>query len=110
MDPKIYKWLFDALEASKNICGFLEEKTFENYRSDLLLKSSVERQFEIIGEALRWVRDEDEKLIEGIEGWRGVISFRNILAHSYNSIEDEIVWGIIERDLPVLIERLEKLM
>ncbi len=107
MDDDVAKWLFDAFQASKYIRDFLKGKTYEDYRSDALLKSGVERQFEIIGEALKRVRDKNEVFIEEIQGWRGAISFRNILAHGYEDIDDELVWGIIEDDLPILTEDLE---
>ena len=109
MEIEIQKWLFDAHEASNAICEFLKEKDFEDYRSNLMLSSAVERQFEILGEALKRIRDKDEEFLEtSITGWRGAISFRNILAHGYDHIEDDIVWGIIESDLPQLIESIQK--
>ena len=50
--------------------------------------------------------EKDENAIERIKGCRGAISFRNILAHGYDTIDDELVWGIIHKDLPELIEAL----
>ncbi|MDA0350521.1 MAG: DUF86 domain-containing protein [Verrucomicrobia bacterium] len=107
MDDEVAKWLFDALQASKHIRNFVKGKSYEDYRSDVLLMSGVERQFEVIGEALKRVRDRDDVFIGEIRGWRGAISFRNILAHGYDEIDDELVWGIIEDDLPLLIEDIE---
>ena len=109
MEVEIQKWLFDAHQASQAIRGFLNEKDYEDYCQDLMLSSAVERQFEILGEALKRIRDKDEKFLEtSIIGWRGAISFRNILAHGYDHLDDEIIWGIIEDDLPVLIGSIEK--
>ena len=55
------------------------------------------------------MRQKDEEFLEtSITGWRGAISFRNILAHGYDHIEDDIVWGIIESDLTQLIESIQK--
>ena len=107
MDNEVSMWLFDALQAAKRIRSFVKGKSFEGYRSDVLLISAVERQFEIIGEALKRVRDRDDVFIQEIRGWRGAISFRNILAHGYDEIDDELVWGIIEDDLPLLIADIE---
>lgn len=74
-----------------------------------MLSSAVERQFEILGEAVKRVRDKDEEFLEtAITGWRGAISFRNILAHGYDHLDDEIIWGIVEGDLPILIESIQK--
>jgi len=96
MDDEVAKWLYDALQASKQIRKFVGDKSAEDYTSDALLSSAVERQFEIVGEALKRIRDRDEEFIEGIDGWRGAISFRNILAHGYDDIDNEVVWGIMK--------------
>ena len=109
MEIEIQKWLYDAHQASLAIQGFLKEKEFEDYIGNLMLSSAVERQFEILGEALKRIRDRDEEFLESsIVGWRGAISFRNILAHGYDHLEDEIVWGIIEDDLPQLIQSIKR--
>lgn len=109
MEIEIQKWLYDANKASQTIREFLKEKEFESYSTDRMLRSAVERQFEILGEALKRIRDKDEEFLEtSITGWRGAISFRNILAHGYEHIDDDIVWGIITDDLPGLIESIEK--
>ena len=109
MEIEIQKCLYDAHKASEAIQEFLKNKEFEDYIDDLMLRSAVERQFEILGEALRRIRDRDEKFLEkAINGWRGAISFRNILAHGYDNIDNEIVWGIIEADLSELINIRKK--
>lgn len=109
MEVEIQKWLFDAHQASQAIREFLKEKNFEDYTSDLMLSSAIERQFEILGEAVKRIRDRDEEFLEtSITGWRGAISFRNILAHGYDHIDEELVWGIIEDDLPKLIDSIKK--
>ncbi|MEM1221692.1 MAG: HepT-like ribonuclease domain-containing protein [Verrucomicrobiota bacterium] len=109
MEIEIQKWLYDAHQASQAICEFLREKDFEDYTSNLMLSSAVERQFEILGEALKRIRDKDEEFLETyITGWRGAISFRNILAHGYDHIDDDIVWSIVSDDLPELIKSIEK--
>jgi uncharacterized protein with HEPN domain len=108
MEIEIQKWLLDANQASQAIREFLKEKDYEDYTQDLMLSSAVERQFEILGEALKRIRDKDEEFLEtSITGWRGAISFRNILAHGYDHLDDEIIWGIIEDDLPILIESIQ---
>lgn len=111
METEIQKWLYDAHKASVTIQEFLKGKIFDDYTKDLMLSSAVERQFEILGEALKRIRDRNEAFLDkSIPGWRGAISFRNILAHGYDHLEDEIIWGIIEDDLPILIESIEKFL
>ena len=70
----------------------------------------MERKFEIIGEALNRIRSADETLLDQIRDSRSIISFRNILAHGYDTIEDRIVWGVIENDLKTLLEDVEALL
>ncbi len=110
METEILKWLFDAAEGCRNILDFTRSKDAADYGRDLLLRSAVERQFEIVGEALRRTRDRDAALVESIDGWRGAISFRNILAHGYDHVDDALVWGIIESDLPPMLATLERLL
>ncbi len=110
MDEKILKYSYDALQAMGKIIRFVEGKTFEEYNKDDFLCSAVERQFEILGEALNNIKKMDEEIFNSIEGSRGAISFRNILAHGYNTVDNVIVWGLIERDLSKLKHSIEKLM
>jgi len=65
MEIEIQKWLLDAHKASQAIREFLQGKDYEDYSQDLMLSSAVERQFEILGEALKRIRDKDDR------GWKG---------------------------------------
>ena len=84
--------------------------TLEAYQADHKTQAAVERKFEIIGEALNRIRSSDENLLERIRDCRRIISFRNILAHGYDTIEERIVWGIIENDLGNLAHDVERLL
>jgi uncharacterized protein with HEPN domain len=110
MDDYVLKYLWDAREAAHKICRFLVNKTFADYENDDMLRSAVERQFEILGEALNRVKKMDENLFLSIRGAKGAISFRNMLAHEYNAIDNLVVWDIIETDLPDLRNNLDELM
>lgn len=101
------KHFYDALEAALAIRGFITDKTFEDYVDDDLLSSAVERKFEIIGEALNRVRKEYPKDLGSITEYRGIIDFRNVVAHSYDHLEDSLVWGIASNQLELLIAELE---
>lgn len=69
--------------------------------------AAVERQFEIIGETLRGLKRADPSVASGIPDLARIIAFRNILIHGYASIDDQLVWGVVEADLPVLRRALE---
>jgi uncharacterized protein with HEPN domain len=72
-----------------------------------MLRAAVERQFEIIGEALGGLRRIDPSVADAIPDLARIIAFRNILIHGYASIDDRLVWGVVEADLPVLRRSLE---
>ncbi len=72
------------------------------YRSNRLVRSSVEREFIIIGEALAALSRVAPDIFESITHGRRIIDFRNQLTHEYPSVDDELVWAIIEYDMPVL--------
>ena len=103
MDDSKYELLEDILSCALDIKAFTKNKTLNDYSGDRLLKAAVERKFEIIGEALNRLKKMDENLIEQIRDSRKIISFRNILVHAYDYIEDRIVWSIIQENLEDLI-------
>lgn len=80
------------------------------YQTDRKTQAAVERKFEIIGEAQNRIRSADAELLGRIRDYRSIISFRNILAHGYDSVEDRVVWGIVENDLSTLIEDVRALL
>jgi uncharacterized protein with HEPN domain len=71
--------------------SFVQNRTFEDYEHDLLLSSAVERQLEIVGEALNQALRVDSSLEDRISDARRIIGFRNWLAHAYSEIDNEIV-------------------
>ena len=96
------KYLFDIQRAADRITRFCENKQFQQYQSDELLRSAVKRQFEIIGEALSRLVRLDPEVTAHIPEHRRIIAFRNILIHGYATVDDQIVWGVIENYLPSL--------
>ena len=75
-----------------------------------MLRSAVERQFEIIGEALAQLLRLDPSLRSKISNTGRIIAFRNRLIHGYSSVADDIVWGILEANVPTLREEVAALM
>ena len=75
-----------------------------------MLRSAVERQFEIIGEALSQMTRLELALTAPLTDSRRIVSFRNRLIHSYADISDNIVWGILESNLPRLREEVAALL
>ena len=75
-----------------------------------MLRAAVERQFEIIGEAMRRLLTDDPTTAARITEHGRIIAFRNIPAHGYADIDDRIVWGIVESKLPTLLEDVDALL
>lgn len=110
MQLEAKKLLEDIRQACEHILDFTEGKELRDYANDTLLRSGVERQFEIIGEALNRLAKAEPDVANQIRHYRRVISFRNILIHGYDVIEDLVVWDVITRDLPALYEQVRNLL
>lgn len=107
MDETSLKHYYDAREAARAIRRFAAGRSYDDYCTDEMLSSAIERKFEIIGEALARIRRQRPDDLRLIGKWPAIIGFRNILAHAYEHIEDAVVWGIVTEQLPRFIEQLE---
>ena len=109
MDNKINAWLEDILRSIDEIFDFLSEiKDFLEFQKDLKTKKAVERNIEIIGEAVNRITNYKNTKIE-IQNARQIIGTRNRIAHEYDTISDEVIWTIIVRELPKLKEEIIKI-
>ncbi|HKV10854.1 MAG TPA: HepT-like ribonuclease domain-containing protein [Thermoanaerobaculia bacterium] len=104
------KLLFDVVQAARLVQRFTENRSFEDYVNDPMLRSAVERQFEIMGEAIGKLAKTDPLVVERVPDYRRVISFRNVLIHGYDVVLDEVVWGVVETKLPELLKTIEELL
>ena len=110
MDDKIKVWLFDINTAIEEIESFFEvgEKMFENYRADLKTKRAIERNLEIVGEAVKRILEEDNSI--SLTNARKIVDTRNRIIHGYDSISDDVIWGIVINHLPKLKTEVENLL
>lgn len=107
MDNKINSWLEDISRSINEIFDFLPEKRdFFEYQKDLKTKKAVERNIEIIGEAINRISKHENSNLE-IKNAQKIIGTRNRIAHEYDYISDEIIWTIILRELPELKKEIE---
>lgn len=104
------KFLFDVAQAARLVQSFTQDRSFDDYMNDPMLRSAVERQFEIMGEALSKLAKTDPQIAEQVPDYRKVISFRNVLIHGYDAVLDEVVWGLVETKLPGLLKTIEELL
>jgi uncharacterized protein with HEPN domain len=107
---EVRKYLYDISEACGNIRRFTEGKSFAHYQADLVLRSAVERQFEIVGEALAQAVRISPELADQITSAEKIIAFRNRLIHGYSSVSDDVVWGIVEGSLPQFMAEVGQLL
>ncbi len=110
MPDEVSKYLQDVLDACKHLQDFVENRTFADYKTDEMLRAAVERKFIIVGEALREAEKLDRTALASLSGLKHIIGFRNILVHGYADIEDAIVWGTLENNVPVLIREVQTLL
>ncbi|MGC1272163.1 MAG: HepT-like ribonuclease domain-containing protein [Planctomycetaceae bacterium] len=104
------KLLQDVSNAAARIVRFTAGKALQDYSGDDFLRSAVERQFEIIGEALNRLRRDDPATAERVTAIDRIIGYRNVLAHGYDTVDDEISWDAVEFKLPVLRREVEELL
>ena len=110
MQLELKKYLFDVRQACARIGEFTAGKTLTDYSTDPMLRSAVERQFEIVGEALNRIAKVSDSTAERISDHRRIIAFRNILVHAYAQIDDRLVFGVVEANLPTLTAEVETLL
>ncbi len=110
MQPKAPKLLEDVRDAAAFIREVAQGKTLEDYRRDRLLRQAIERNFEIIGEAMTRLAQHDPETAARISKHRRIIDFRNVLIHGYDLIDHRIVWSTIEEEVPVLLAEAETLL
>lgn len=92
----------DVRQAAERIQQFTAGKLFADYDDDALLRSAVERQFEIIGEAVNRLAKFDANIAQGLPETPRIVAFRNILIHGYDVVDNHVVWDIVQYKLPQL--------
>ncbi|MBP6550013.1 MAG: DUF86 domain-containing protein [Flavobacterium sp.] len=110
MDNNIKTWLYDILSSINEIESYFVDtpKTFEIYQNDLKTKRAVERNIEIIGEAMSRILKEDNRI--QISNSKKIVDVRNRIIHGYDSVSDDVIWGIVIKNLPVLQKEVEVLL
>lgn len=110
MPPEIAKLLLDMQRAVERIERFAAGKSFADYQTDDFLRSAIERQFEIIGEAMTRLAKAAPDAAARITDYRKITGFRNVLSHGYDTIDDTITWGVVTTKLALLKTELDQLI
>lgn len=110
MNEETARRLRDVLAACRAIDQFVIDMDFDTYIGSLVTRSAVERQLEIIGEALNRAAIPDERLQTLIPELRQVVGVHNRLIHGYDSVDDEILWDVVRTKMLALQSRVAKLL
>lgn len=107
-DPRVFLW--DAREAARSALRFASGKTFDNFVTDDLLRSGIERQLQIVGEALGQLSKLSPEIAVHVPNLRQIVALRNILVHGYASVDFKNIWQIVRNDVPALVESLDAIL
>ncbi|WP_294671256.1 HepT-like ribonuclease domain-containing protein [uncultured Fluviicola sp.] len=107
MQPKILKYILDIQSVIQEIevVKAKANNNFHAFQADIILQRAIERDLEIIGEAIRNIIEIDPTI--QITSAKNIIGLRNIIAHAYDSIEPEMIWGIIQNHIPLLSDQIK---
>lgn len=110
MQPKTPKLLEDIRDAAAFIREVARGKGLPDYQNDRLLRQAIERNFEIIGEAIKPLAQDDPTTAARIGEHRQIIAFRNVLIHGYDLVDHALVWHTIDQKLPALLGEVADLL
>lgn len=110
MHPRSPQWLEDVRDAAAFIVQVTAGLTLERYKADRVLRQAVERNFEIIGEAVKRIAAADPVTAGRIGHHTQIIAFRNILIHGYDLLDHALVLTTAEQQLPRLLTEVEALL
>lgn len=110
MDINVKTWLFDILNAINEIDSFFIDtpQEFIYFQNDVKTRRAIERNVEIIGEAVNRIISKDESI--SLSNSRKIVDTRNRIIHGYDSVSDDIIWSIVINHLPILKNEVENLL
>ena len=109
MDNHIKTSLFDILNSINEINSYIaDNKTYSNYINNKILQRAIERNLEIIGEAMNRIVKMDSTV--SIQNAKRIIDTRNKITHGYDQVDHTIIWGIVIKHLPLLKSEVEELL
>jgi uncharacterized protein with HEPN domain len=108
MDRQVNKLLKDILDAANSIDSFIEGFKLSDFQKTKIVRRAVERELTIIGEAMNNLLKLEKDI--PITAGKKIISFRNLVTHAYDSVNDETTWAIVTKHLPLLKTEVESLL
>lgn len=110
MTAEFKQRIHDAIGACRAIQSFTAHVSFDDYSGNLMLRSAVERQFEILGEALNRASESYPASLSSLPDVPRIVGMRNRIIHGYDSVDDEIVWDAIQHHIPPLLAALPDIL
>ena len=110
MKDEVRKHLLDILDIGEELQGFTEGMDFKGYQESQVTQRAIERNFEIIGEALARIKKLDEEVLGRISDHHRIIGFRNILIHGYDMVDEMVVWNAVKNHLPILLREIQEIL
>ena len=107
----VKKYLYDIKQAIDSINEYLgDNRDFFKYQENKQLRRAVERELEIIGEAMNKALLIEPELASSIQDARRIVDLTNYVINGYDKIDDVIIWGVISKNLPLLKNQIEQLL
>lgn len=110
MQPRSQKLLNDILDAAEFILEQVHSSSLVEYESNRQLNAAVERNFIIIGEAMSRLARVDSQMVGQLGNYPQIIGFRNVVVHGYDVLEHAIVWGVIQNEVPRLVDTVRSIL
>lgn len=107
--PRDDAYLLDILDSARAAISYVKDRTQDEFRQDRLCQDAVMRRLEIIGEAASRISPETKQKLSKIP-WRAMKGTRNVAIHEYDAISYDVIWDIVQNDLPMLVSILEKII
>ena len=109
-DEYIEKYLIDVLNATIEVESYFADapKLFQNFQKDMLRQRAVERNVEIMGEAINRILRVDPSF--ELPNAKAIINTRNRVIHGYDSVTTEFLWSLIIRHIPALKKDVENIL
>lgn len=103
-------YLWDIADSCRAILEFVRERDLSDYQQDRMLRRAVERELSIVGEAMSQGTRHFPDLEESLGSARQIVGFRNRIIHDYADVDPDIVWAIVQNEVPRLLEKSEALL
>ena len=104
------KFLYDIVNCCEFVLEMTKGKTVEEYKNDRIFRSALERELQIIGEAMLKLDNTFPEISEQIAQHRSIIGFRHVLVHGYASLDPDTVWNVVETKIVTLLQQAQTLL